>query len=170
MHVVDQSIRSFVSVVGQVRELPAQDAIGRQHAITERGHRAAREGKESRGSEAHPDHPTAIFQVGDEARGRGTVHVDVPNVDEVVSSALAAGARLREDVTTFVSGDRFASIIDPFGVRWAIMTRVEDLSPEESNRRSPNGRHHRRASSTAVVSKSAGEPRCRRSTYVLSRQ
>jgi PhnB protein len=34
-----------------------------------------------------------------------------------------------------VSGDRYASLLDPFGVRWAIMTRVEDLSPDESRRR-----------------------------------
>ena len=38
-------------------------------------------------------------------------------------------------MTAFVSGDRFASIRDPFGVRWSIMTRVEDLSPQESARR-----------------------------------
>ena len=34
-----------------------------------------------------------------------------------------------------MSGDRFASIRDPFGVRWSIMTRVEDFSEEESARR-----------------------------------
>jgi len=28
-----------------------------------------------------------------------------------------------------------ASIRDPFGVRWAVMTRVEDLSADESARR-----------------------------------
>ncbi len=38
-------------------------------------------------------------------------------------------------MSTFVSGDRYASLLDPFGVRWAIMTRIEDLSPEESRRR-----------------------------------
>jgi PhnB protein len=59
----------------------------------------------------------------------------VPNVDDVVTHATAAGAELREPVATFVSGDRYASLIDPFGVRWAIMTRVEDVSPEESRRR-----------------------------------
>lgn len=56
----------------------------------------------------------------------------VPDVDAVVERAVAAGARLREPVTTFVSGDRYGSIVDPFGVRWAVMTRVEDISPEES--------------------------------------
>lgn len=59
----------------------------------------------------------------------------VPNVDDVVARAVAAGATLREPATTFVSGDRYASLLDPFGVRWSIMTRVEDLSPEESRRR-----------------------------------
>ncbi|WP_026818483.1 VOC family protein [Arthrobacter castelli] len=59
----------------------------------------------------------------------------VPNVDAVTERAVAAGATVREEVTTFVSGDRFGSIRDPFGVRWSVMTRVEDLSDEESSRR-----------------------------------
>lgn len=58
-----------------------------------------------------------------------------PDADELVSRAEAAGATVREPLTTFVSGDRYASIRDPFGVRWTITTRVEDLSPEESARR-----------------------------------
>lgn len=57
------------------------------------------------------------------------------NVDEVVAHAERAGATIREPVGTFVSGDRFASIRDPFGVRWSVMTRVEDLSEEDSARR-----------------------------------
>lgn len=59
----------------------------------------------------------------------------VPSVDEVVARAVEHGATLREPVADFVSGDRYGSILDPFNVRWTIMTRVEDLSPEESARR-----------------------------------
>jgi PhnB protein len=59
----------------------------------------------------------------------------VPDVDSVVARAVASGATVREPLATFVSGDRYASLLDPFGVRWAVMTRVEDLSPEESARR-----------------------------------
>ncbi|MEV4350988.1 VOC family protein [Actinoplanes sp. NPDC049596] len=59
----------------------------------------------------------------------------VPDVDSVVARAEAAGATIREAPATFVSGDRFASIRDPYGVRWSVMTRVEDLSEEESARR-----------------------------------
>ncbi|UNX53643.1 VOC family protein [Georgenia sp. TF02-10] len=57
------------------------------------------------------------------------------DADAVVARAEAAGATVREPLSTFVSGDRFASIRDPFGVRWSVMTRVEDLSEEESARR-----------------------------------
>ncbi|MFD1860779.1 VOC family protein [Aeromicrobium camelliae] len=59
----------------------------------------------------------------------------LPDVDAVVERAVQRGATLREAVATFVSGDRFGSVLDPFGVRWSIMTRVEDLAPEESRRR-----------------------------------
>lgn len=56
----------------------------------------------------------------------------VPDVDDTVARAVAAGATVREPATDFVSGDRFASIRDPFGVRWSVLTRIEDLSEEES--------------------------------------
>ena len=59
----------------------------------------------------------------------------VTDVDAVVDRATAAGAVVREAAQNFVSGDRFASIIDPFGIRWSLMTRVEDLSEEESTAR-----------------------------------
>lgn len=57
------------------------------------------------------------------------------DADSVVARAEASGAVVREPLTTFVSGDRFASMRDPFGVRWSVLTRVEDLSEEESARR-----------------------------------
>jgi PhnB protein len=59
----------------------------------------------------------------------------VADADSVVAAAEAAGAMIREPLADFVSGDRYASIRDPFGIRWSIMTRVEDLSEEESARR-----------------------------------
>lgn len=59
----------------------------------------------------------------------------VTDVDAVVERAVAAGSTVREPATTFVSGDRFASVVDPFGTRWSLMTRVEDLSEDESARR-----------------------------------
>jgi uncharacterized glyoxalase superfamily protein PhnB len=73
---------------------------------------------------------------GDPAHGvTFSLALYVPNVDEVTADAQARGATIREQATTFVSGDRFASVLDPFGLRWSIMTRVEDISPEEGVRR-----------------------------------
>ena len=57
------------------------------------------------------------------------------DVDAVVAGAEQAGATIREPAQTFVTGDRFASIVDPFVQRWTVMTRVEDVSPEERDRR-----------------------------------
>jgi|SRR5690554_4133163 len=71
----------------------------------------------------------------DQNRTTYSLALYVSDVDAVLKAAEAAGAQVREKAATFVSGDRFASIIDPVGVRWSIMTRVEDLSPEESSRR-----------------------------------
>lgn len=61
-----------------------------------------------------------------------SIGIYVPDADAVTARAVAAGATVREEPSTFVSGDRYASVRDPFGVRWSIMTRVEDLSEEES--------------------------------------
>lgn len=52
--------------------------------------------------------------------------VYVPDVDATLAAAREQGARVREEPADFaVTGDRFASIQDPFGVRWTIMTRTE---------------------------------------------
>ena len=59
----------------------------------------------------------------------------VADVDAVFAKAVERGATVREKPETFVTGDRFASIYDPFGHRWAVMTKVEDVSPEEAERR-----------------------------------
>ncbi|KHJ72988.1 MULTISPECIES: VOC family protein [Rhodococcus] len=57
------------------------------------------------------------------------------DADAVFARAVALGARVFEEPSTFVTGDRFASILDPFGHRWAVMTRVENVPAEEAKRR-----------------------------------
>lgn len=59
----------------------------------------------------------------------------VPDVDRTFALAEASGAVVRERPADFVSGDRYCSIIDPYGIRWSIMTRTADISEEESFRR-----------------------------------
>jgi PhnB protein len=65
----------------------------------------------------------------------GSTCIYVADVDAVFEQAVERGATVREKPSTFVTGDRFASIYDPFGHRWAVMTKVEDVSPEEAERR-----------------------------------
>ncbi|HIW62422.1 MAG TPA: VOC family protein [Candidatus Stackebrandtia excrementipullorum] len=84
-------------------------------------------------SDPLPGYGLAATDTTDDATYSLAVYVD--DVDTVMALAEKAGATIREPATTFVSGDRFGSFIDPFGVRWSPMTRVEDLSPEESRRR-----------------------------------
>ena len=57
------------------------------------------------------------------------------DVDDVLARAEQAGATIREAAQTFVTGDRFGSIVDPFGQRWSIMTRVEEIDAAERERR-----------------------------------
>lgn len=90
------------------------------------------------------DFGLGLLQIGDPSPAYGTVRapegdedcysiaIYVSDVDAVTARAVAAGATVREEPSTFVSGDRYASIRDPFGVRWTVMTRVEDLSEQES--------------------------------------
>lgn len=74
---------------------------------------------------APPAPPAACYSMG----------LYCADVDGLVAQAEAQGATIREPVMNFVSGDRFASINDPYGVRWSIMSRVEDLSEAESAQR-----------------------------------
>ena len=64
-----------------------------------------------------------------------SIAIYVPDCDATVAAAEKAGALIREQPSTFVTGDRFGSILDPFGVRWSVMTRVEDVTDEEAAQR-----------------------------------
>ena len=60
-----------------------------------------------------------------------TIHHFVENVDAVVKQAAEAGATVTMPPTDMFWGDRYASLVDPFGHRWSVATHQRDLSPEE---------------------------------------
>jgi PhnB protein len=64
-----------------------------------------------------------------------TLHLYVGDVDAVVARAVAAGAELRRPVQDQFYGDRSGTIRDPFGHVWHLATHVEDVPPEEIQRR-----------------------------------
>jgi PhnB protein len=59
----------------------------------------------------------------------------VEDVDAVAASAVSAGAKLLEPLEDKFYGDRMGKLQDPFGHIWAIATHMEDVSPEELERR-----------------------------------
>lgn len=59
----------------------------------------------------------------------------VKDVDAVFARATAAGARALAPVADMFWGDRWGLVEDPFGNHWQIATHVEDISPEEMQRR-----------------------------------
>lgn len=61
--------------------------------------------------------------------------VYVPDVDAAFARAIAAGATVQRPVADQFYGDRTGTLVDPFGHVWSLGTHVEDVSPEEMNRR-----------------------------------
>jgi PhnB protein len=59
----------------------------------------------------------------------------VNDVDAVVKQAVAAGATLLRAVEDQFYGDRMGVLQDPFGHTWSLATHVEDVSPEELQKR-----------------------------------
>ena len=64
-----------------------------------------------------------------------TINLYVEDVDSVFERAVEAGAKsLRAPENQFY-GDRMGQFEDPFGHRWSIGTHVEDVPPEEMEKR-----------------------------------
>ena len=85
-------------------------------------------------SDPAPDHGLVARSGGDGNVSNSTV-VYLPDVDAAYAKAVELGARSDGEPETFVTGDRYAVVVDPFGHRWALMTRVEDVDPAEATRR-----------------------------------
>jgi PhnB protein len=64
-----------------------------------------------------------------------TMSVYVNDVDRVYEQALAAGATSVRAVEDQFYGDRNGQFEDPFGHRWSIATHVEDVPPDEMEKR-----------------------------------
>ena len=59
----------------------------------------------------------------------------VENVDTVFDTAVKAGAKVQQPLTNMFWGDRFGGLTDPFGHSWALATHIEDVAPEEMEKR-----------------------------------
>ena len=78
------------------------------------------------------------IMLGQPAPGQEThamIHLYLPDADGFYARAIAAGATsVREPADQFY-GDRSAGVRDQFGNQWFIATHIEDVTPEEMDRR-----------------------------------
>jgi PhnB protein len=71
-----------------------------------------------------PDRPTG-----------SAIHLHVDDVDALTQQAVSAGAKLTMEPADQFYGERSSKVIDPFGHEWYLGSRIEDVSPEEMQRR-----------------------------------
>lgn len=64
-----------------------------------------------------------------------TLHVFVPDVDDLAERAEAAGAEILQPPTDMFHGDRTVILKDPQGHMWVFLTHLEDVPEEELRRR-----------------------------------
>lgn len=64
-----------------------------------------------------------------------SIMIYVDDVDTIFKQAIAAGGEQQKPVQDQFYGDRSGSLKDPFGHVWHVATHVEDVSPEEMDKR-----------------------------------
>ena len=64
-----------------------------------------------------------------------TLHVYVEDADAVFEAAINAGAKELRGMENQFYGDRSGQFEDPFGHRWNVATHVEDIPPDEMEKR-----------------------------------
>jgi hypothetical protein len=75
--------------------------------------------------------------LGPKARGGATssLMIYLEDVDAAFRRALDAGASEERPPKDEFWGDRMGTLVDPFGHRWILASHVEDVAPDEMERR-----------------------------------
>jgi PhnB protein len=75
----------------------------------------------------------------------------VNDVDSAFKQAISAGAKEQQPLSNMFWGDRYGRLTDPFGHSWSLATHVEDVAPEEMQKRAQElmkATQHARAAGT----------------------
>jgi uncharacterized glyoxalase superfamily protein PhnB len=64
-----------------------------------------------------------------------SIHLHVDNVDQAFAEAVSAGAIIVRPLKDQFYGERSATLRDPFGHEWLLGGHLEDVSPQEMQRR-----------------------------------
>jgi uncharacterized glyoxalase superfamily protein PhnB len=73
-----------------------------------------------------------------EARGTFVIHLHVDDADATIEKAVGAGARLVRPPQDHFYGERSGTLRDPFGYDWMIGHAIEQVDPDEMQRRYTN--------------------------------
>lgn len=85
-------------------------------------------------SEQYPE--ARIVAPGDISGPRSfTIHLHVDNADEMIERAKGLGATIEREPSDAFYGERSGVVRCPFGHRWLIGHSIEDVTPEEMQRR-----------------------------------
>jgi PhnB protein len=64
-----------------------------------------------------------------------TIHLHVDDADAVIRRAAEAGATIEQEPRDQFYGERSGCLRDPFGHRWNVGHHIEEVSPDEMQRR-----------------------------------
>ena len=70
-----------------------------------------------------------------QANGSNQLHLYVEDIDALWARALAAGATVISEPVDTYWGDRNGVLLDMFGHRWSLASRIEHVSIEEAKKR-----------------------------------
>ena len=123
----DAAIRFYSEAFGatEIFRLPMGDRIG--HAEIKIGDSVVMIADE------FPD----MDHLGPKSRGGPTASflIYTPDVDAAWARAIGAGCTSERDPENQFWGDRMGTLRDPFGHRWSLATHVEEVAPDEIDRR-----------------------------------
>jgi PhnB protein len=75
--------------------------------------------------------------LGPNKRGGATASFVIygPDCDAAYDRAIRAGAKADRPPADQFWGDRMGTVVDPFGHKWTVGTHIEDVSPDEMQKR-----------------------------------
>jgi PhnB protein len=64
-----------------------------------------------------------------------SVHLHVDDADAMLRRAVEAGAKVKRELADHFYGERSGTVVDPFGHEWMLGHSIEEVTPEEMQRR-----------------------------------
>jgi uncharacterized glyoxalase superfamily protein PhnB len=84
-------------------------------------------------SDEYPEYE--VYGPDGKSRATASIHLHVDDCDALIARALEAGATLLRPASDAFYGERSGVVRDPFGHEWNIGHSIEDVTPEEMQRR-----------------------------------